>query len=161
MPHQATRREEVEEPRPQKPSPGDAGQFTCTTAAQSGPARGAETVLLVEDQDEVRVLIRIGLQTQGYTVLTAADGREALQVVERQAGPIHLIVADLVMPGMNGPELVRRLSELRPGIRALFVSGHQRSSVLERSGLAGEVAFLEKPFTQDALAKKVREVLAK
>jgi two-component system, cell cycle sensor histidine kinase and response regulator CckA len=128
-------------------------------AAPAEPSRGAETVLVVEDQPEVRRLACEALRRYGYTVLEAGNGGEALLICEQEAAPIHAVVTDVVMPRMSGRQLVERLATLRPGLRALFMSGHTDDTVIAHGVLEGGLPFLQKPFTPDALARKVREVL--
>jgi PAS domain S-box-containing protein len=120
---------------------------------------GAETVLLAEDEDRVRALARLALQSSGYTVLEARDGQEALEVCQRHPGPIHLLVTDVVMPRMSGGELADRLAPLRPGLKVLFLSGYADEALLRHGVAQGERAFLQKPFTPAVLARKVREIL--
>ena len=121
--------------------------------------RGNETVLLIEDEDSVRALARHVLQACGYTVIDAAHGEAALDLVETYHGPIHLLVSDVVMPHLCGRPLAERLLALRPQMRILFLSGYT-DDALERHGLAStEYAFLQKPFTSSALAEMVRGVL--
>jgi PAS domain S-box-containing protein len=120
---------------------------------------GSETVLLVEDQADVRRLTRKVLAARGYTVLIAAHGVEALRVAEQHPGPIHLMVADVVMPGMSGREVGELLVRARPEVKVLYVSGYANESIVHHGVLEPGLAFLEKPFTPDALARKVREVL--
>ena len=122
-------------------------------------ARGRETVLLAEDEDGVRGLARLVLERAGYTVLEAPDGGAALALGGGHAGPIHLLVTDVVMPGMGGRELAGRLTTLRPGIGVLFLSGYTDDTVVRHGVLEEDVAFLQKPFSPAALAQKVREVL--
>lgn len=117
--------------------------------------RGRETILLVEDEDSVRSLLVSVLRRQGYTVIVGSDGENALLEVERHTGPIHLIVTDVVMPGMKGPELVARLSTPDTRFRVLYMSGYTSDSV----PLSPGTAFLQKPFTPAALARRVRELL--
>jgi PAS domain S-box-containing protein len=121
-------------------------------------ARGWETVLLVEDEDAVRVLAREILRRQGYNVLEARHGLDALRVAERHADTIHLLVTDLVMPHMSGRDLADRLVEIRSDLKVLFISGYTDHAVLHRELTPG-MAFLQKPFTPDAFAKKVRATL--
>jgi signal transduction histidine kinase len=123
-------------------------------------ARGTETVLVVEDDDGVRALIRHLLHRLGYTVLVAASGTEALEVARQHHGAIDLLLSDVVMPGMNGVELSRRLQVHRPGVKVLYLSGHVDEAVVGRGVLAAETAILKKPFTVPMLAQKIREVLA-
>jgi CheY-like chemotaxis protein len=121
--------------------------------------RGFETVLVVEDEESVRALaIRI-LRERGYSVLEAADGMEALRIAGEFAGEIHMVLTDVVMPGMSGRDLISRLEAARPGIKALFVSGYTDNVIVHRGVLDSNVAFLQKPFSADGLARKVREVI--
>jgi CheY-like chemotaxis protein len=120
---------------------------------------GSETVLLVEDEEQVRVLTRRLLQARGYRVLTTASGPEALRVAEQHVGPIHLLVTDVVMPGMSGREVGLLVAQLHPEVRALYLSGYPDESVVHQGVLAPGTPFLQKPFTGEALARKVREVL--
>jgi signal transduction histidine kinase/CheY-like chemotaxis protein len=121
--------------------------------------RGSETVLLVEDEDVVRRLAQRILEQAGYTVLVARNGVEALQVAERHQGSIHLLVSDVVMPEMGGGELTSRLAPMRRDMRVLYLSGYTDPSIVQEGLLEGGVAFLQKPFTTEALTRKVREVL--
>jgi PAS domain S-box-containing protein len=121
--------------------------------------QGHETVLLVEDEDGVRMLARLVLQTNGYTVLEARNGRDALTVAERHAGPIHLLVSDVVMPQMSGREVADRLRAVRPGLRVLYISGYADDAIVHHGVLEPGLAFLQKPFSPAVLVRKVREVL--
>jgi PAS domain S-box-containing protein len=121
--------------------------------------RGAETVLMTEDDELVRTLIRTTLQDQGYTVLEARNGAEALRISQEYKGPIHLLVTDVVMPGMNGRELAERLACRCPALRVLYLSGYTGETVVRNGVLEAERAFLPKPFSPAAFAHKVREVL--
>ena len=122
------------------------------------PIGGSETVLLVEDQDEVRTLARRVLEARGYTVLTARNGQEALDAAADEHR-VHVLVTDVVMPGMNGRELARLVTATRQNVKVLFVSGYTGEAVHQRGLLEPGVAFLQKPFTAEQLARKVREVL--
>jgi PAS domain S-box-containing protein len=124
----------------------------------AGELGGSETVLLVEDEGAVRGLLAEVLRRRGYRVLEAADGREAAEVAARHPGALHLLLTDVVIPGMSGQELARRLESERPGLRVMFISGYSDKVAGER-GVAVAAAFLQKPFTPSALARKVREVL--
>jgi two-component system, cell cycle sensor histidine kinase and response regulator CckA len=120
---------------------------------------GTETVLVVEDQDGVRALARDVLKNAGYQVLEAANGGDALLVSKTHSGPIHLILTDVIMPGMDGLELARRLQPLRPEAKVLFTSGYT-GDVIDHRGLRDPgVASLQKPFTPESLIGKVRETL--
>ena len=119
---------------------------------------GNETILLVEDELPVRRVTRRILEKAGYTLLEARDGDEALEIAEAFEGVIHLVVTDVVMPSLSGPELVERLLLARPQTRVLYISGYASEAVLAR-GVANGASHLEKPFTPDALLRRVREVL--
>ena len=128
-------------------------------APMLGPGIGAETILLVEDEAGVRSVAREVLEMEGYNVLEAEDGVKGLQLAMTHQGPIHLLLSDVVMPGMSGRDLAERLSVQRPGIRVLFISGYTDDTVVRRGVRDAKVAFLQKPFTLENLAQKVREVL--
>jgi len=128
-------------------------------AAAPATVQGTETLLVVENEAPVRELTRRMLEAKGYTVLTAATPADALAMVERHAGPIHLAVTDVILPGMDGPELARRLEQAQPGLRVLFVSGYANEAIVHQGVLDPGVAYLPKPFTAEALVRKVREVL--
>ncbi|MFZ1061728.1 MAG: GAF domain-containing protein [Candidatus Rokuibacteriota bacterium] len=125
----------------------------------AAPQRGSETVLLVEDEDELRSVAREMLEMYGYTVLEADHPDEALLKAERHSGPIHVLVTDVVMPKMSGRDLARRLVPLRPEMRVLYISGYTDEAIVHHGVLDSGTAFLEKPFNPDELARKVREVL--
>ena len=118
-----------------------------------------ETILLVEDEEGVRRLTHMFLEQRGYRVLEATNGAQALQVAAAHAGPIHLLVTDMVMPGMRGRELAEKLCSSRPRMKLLYVSGYTDGGIVENGELGPGCAFLEKPFSSDALARKVRQVL--
>jgi PAS domain S-box-containing protein len=118
--------------------------------------RGSETVLLVEDEDSVRQLVRETLESGGYRVLEAANGQAALALAARYSQPIHLVITDVVMPGLSGQELIHQLSPLRPEAKILYLSGYAEDAVVTPGG---HQAFLQKPFTLYNLSRKVREVL--
>ncbi len=128
---------------------------------QAVPAslRGSETVLLVEDEDAVRELVRESLEENGYLVLQASDGAEALDVAQKHAGPIHLMVTDVIMPGMSGRELAHRLAARRPKMKILYVSGYAENAIAQHGVLDPGTAFLQKPFRAADLARKVYELL--
>ena len=117
------------------------------------------TYNVVEDEEAVRALARRILTRCGYTVLEAADGREAVRVAERHTGGIDLVVCDVVMPYLGGRQLVEQLAAVRPGMKVLFLSGYTDDAVVRHGVLKADYAFLQKPFTPTALAQKVRDVL--
>ncbi len=119
----------------------------------------AETILLVEDALRVRAVVREILEMSGYHVLEARHGAEALEISERHQGPIHIMVTDVVMPQMSGRELAQRLAPVRPDMKVLYMSGYTDDAIVRHGVLGAGMAFLSKPFTPDALAAKVREVL--
>jgi two-component system, cell cycle sensor histidine kinase and response regulator CckA len=118
---------------------------------------GQETILLVEDEDSVRHLLRTVLRRDGYTVIEARCGTEALTISSQHAGTIDLLMTDLVMPDMNGNELAGRLATLRPDTRVIYMSGYTEQAVL--NVLTDRATFLQKPFTPGAIARRVRAVL--
>ncbi len=137
---------------------------TPVDAAAPGPARrrprrGSETILVVEDDESIRRLVRTVLQGHGYTVLEAAGPAEAVALVERHSGDIALLVTDVVMPGMSSREMAARIEVARPGLRVLYMSGYTDDAVVKHGVLGGQMAFLQKPFTPASLLHKVREVL--
>ena len=123
------------------------------------PPKGTETVLLVEDEESVRKLARKCLEEQGYAVLEAANGSQALEICDRYDKTIHLLVTDVIMPGLDGLQLARRVTTLRPEIRVLYVSGYTENTIVHRGVLDPGIAFLQKPFRPLDLAVKVREAL--
>ena len=125
-----------------------------------GPLEGTETILLAEDDAMLRPLAKGLLERLGYTVLQAGDAREALSVAAAHEGEIHLLVSDVVMPGGSGRELADRLADVRPETRVLYVSGYTDEAIVHHGMLEPGIAFLHKPFTPGALARKIRQVLA-
>jgi CheY-like chemotaxis protein len=138
----------------------DQGARDRRSSAAAAPVPGGtETVLLAEDEAGVRDLARMALQSSGYTVLEAGRGDEALRVAHEQRGPIHLLVTDVVMPGLGGRQVAEALTALRPELKVLFLSGYPDDAVVRHGVLGPGMAFLQKPFTPGTLARKVREVL--
>jgi len=121
--------------------------------------QGTETVLVVEDNDAVRELARDILEIEGYTVLEASHGSGALQICERQEEPIDLLITDVVMPEMSGRQLVAQLSHKCADVKVLYMSGYTDNAIVHHGVLDADTNFIQKPFTPDALARKVREVL--
>ncbi len=128
-------------------------------ARPSGLRGGTETVLLVEDEPEVRMFMHDLLQQLGYTVLEAANGPEAIAVCHGCLEPIHLLLSDVIMPLMTGPELAERLVKARPSLRVLYMSGYTADVLAPCALLEGDRALLQKPFTPESLAHKLREIL--
>jgi CheY-like chemotaxis protein len=129
------------------------------TQPLADPPHGQETILVVEDGDAVRTITRQMLEIAGYRILEASGGAEAIRLVEQFAGPIHLLVTDVVMPHMGGRQLAERLVAIRPELKVLFFSGYMDDAIVRHGILQAEVAFLHKPFTLAVLTHKVREVL--
>ena len=123
--------------------------------------QGHETILIVEDEEIVRKLAVRVLKRQGYKVLEAPDGGKAFMLCEEFKDPIHLILTDVVMPGMSGRKLVDRLKEIHPEMKVLYMSGYTDNAILHHGILEPGINFIQKPFTVDGLARKVREVLDK
>ena len=128
-------------------------------APAAAPARGSETVLVVEDEASLRTLVQRVLEERGYKVLTAPDGVQALSVESNFVGPIHLLLSDVVMPGLSGPDLAQRLVRRRPTLKVLYVSGFAHHLAITSESVSHHTAFLPKPFTPEILALKVRDVL--
>ncbi|WHZ26651.1 MAG: PAS/PAC sensor hybrid histidine kinase [Nitrospira sp.] len=124
-----------------------------------GRAMGRETVLVVEDDPSVRGLVQETLRLSGYEVLVARHGIEALLTGAKHPGPIHLLLTDVAMPQMSGPEVAEKLTVVRPEIKVLYMSGYPDHPVFEQGGIKRDTAFLQKPFTPNLLTQKVREVL--
>ncbi len=135
------------------------GAESAETAAEEAPPTGHETVLLVEDEEGVRNLARQFLERGGYTVLEAANGKEALRLVRDFAGPIQLLMTDVVMPEISGSELAARLVRIRPGLKVLYMSGYTGETIVHHGVPEPGVTLLQKPFDRGKLWRKVRETL--
>jgi PAS domain S-box-containing protein len=138
----------IDEPPPQPTS----GEVRST-------AKGRETILLAEDEEGVRRMTRTVLERSGYTVLEAATGPEAVRVAETHPQPIHLLLTDIIMPGLSGREVAERATRVKRGLRVLFMSGYTEDVLVHQGVESAAMDFLHKPFTLDALTHKVREVL--
>jgi PAS domain S-box-containing protein len=141
------------------PRAGGAAEPFPAPVLAAETLRGTETVLVVEDQPEVRKLTLAMLESQGYRLLEAANGSEALSLCERYPEPIHLLITDVVMPGMTGRELARLLVERRPSLKTLYTSGYPANAIAHEGVIDPGVAYLPKPFSPAQLAAKVRDVL--
>lgn len=138
----------------------DEGAEEYERSAETEEAiQGTETILLAEDEEMVRKLARQVLEMYGCHVLEAANGGAALLICERQPDPIRLLITDVVMPEMSGRELADRLSHLRPEMKVLFMSGYTDNAIVHQGVLDEGANFIQKPFSPDALARKVRELL--
>ncbi len=141
-------------PRVDEPLP--EGQKATSPGILRG---GRETILIVEDEEGVRKLTRKILSRQGYKVLEASSGGDALLLCEQRNEPIHLILSDVVMPGINGPELARRLQALAPEVKVLFMSGYADQAIFQSGILEEKASFIQKPFSARDLVEKIREVI--
>jgi len=131
-----------------------------STQPQSvGSLNGSENILIVEDDPEVRRLVCEILRSKGYQVLESTRGDEAIRIAGNFSGPLPLMIADVILPEMSGPDVVRKVKETRPGIRTIFISGYTDEAVLRHGMLEPGTAFLSKPFVPEDLARKVKEVL--
>jgi CheY-like chemotaxis protein len=137
----------------------DAEASAPGDTSHPGTLRGTETVLVAEDSQPVRQLAVRVLQGYGYTVLSAPDRDSAVRLAAEHAGPIHLLVTDVIMPDGGGPALAARMTVARPHLRVLYVSGYTDDAIAHHGVLEPGIALLQKPFTPISLARKVREVL--
>ena len=138
---------------------GSNGLAAASPKTERPPLAGTETILVVEDQPELRAVVRQILQRQGYTVLEASNGRDALGIARRHPSPIHALLTDVVMPGMGGRRLAELLEGIRPEVRPIYMSGYTDDTIVSHGILDSDLAFIQKPFTPSALVSKVREVL--
>jgi CheY-like chemotaxis protein len=139
----------VEEPAELAAAPTGAGE----------PPRGTETVLVVEDAASVRMVTRQVLERYGYAVLEAPNGDTALHLAAKHHGPIHLLLTDVVMPGLSGRQLAEQLAQLRPDMKVLYASGYADRAIVHHGILESGIAYLSKPFTPETLGRRVRQVL--
>jgi two-component system, cell cycle sensor histidine kinase and response regulator CckA len=127
------------------------------TSAAHPPA--TETVLIVENESAIRNLVQLALERHGYRILTAGSGADAIQASKNHSGPIHLLITDVVIPDMNGPEIAKQLAITRPGLCTLFMSGYMDDALSQHGLESGHIDFIQKPFSPRVLAQKVREIL--
>jgi two-component system cell cycle sensor histidine kinase/response regulator CckA len=142
------------------PQAAEGLQATPVEVARRPHARGAETVLLVEDDSAVRTYLARVLESQGYRVIAAEDARSALALLESADERIDLVISDIVMPGSTGPELVRLVGEAQPHVSALFISGHVDGVLARHAGAVNGTPLLQKPFSSKELLTKVRQILS-
>jgi len=152
-------------------APGHGAEFTVClprtpetrtseqALATANASGGAETVLLVEDEEGVRKLLSYVLARSGYDVIEATNGEEALDAFDRRGGDIHLVLTDMVMPRMNGRELGERLRQIRPALKIIYMSGYTDDVLLQTGALGPDMCFLPKPLRPDVLTARVREAL--
>jgi PAS domain S-box-containing protein len=141
---------------PRVDGPSDALSTTPVSLAAAG---GTESILLVEDEDSVRQLVRETLESRGYRVLEAPNGSAALALAASHPDPIHLVITDVIMPGLNGHELIQQLLPARPTIKVLYLSGYAQDAFPTTAAADSQKTFLQKPFTLQNLSRKVREIL--
>jgi PAS domain S-box-containing protein len=140
-------------------APGDASD-PWDASADAAEQYGTETVLLVEDQPQTRDVICEALRRRGYTVIQATDGAEAIEKAEQLQGALHLLLTDVVMPGINGRQLAERIQSVAPSVRVIYMSGYTDDTILQHGVLDPRLAFIQKPFTSNVVLAKVREVLS-
>jgi CheY-like chemotaxis protein len=136
-----------------------AAPVRCPAPAPLERKRGSETLLIVEDDANLRFLMQQLFQPCGFTLLFAPTGEEALRLADAHPGPIHLLIADVVLPRLSGPEVASRLKKDRPGLKVLFISGYSSDAIARRGPFPADVPFLQKPFTPSAILRAVRDIL--
>ncbi len=141
------------------PQVAETAETAVSKKPQQHRKQGSETILLVEDDAAVRDLVSAMLTAQGYTVLVSQQAQDAGTICERHSGRIHLLITDMVLPGMSGREIAKRVGSLRPNVKVLFMSGYSDEALVHSHGFDGKFQFLQKPFSSVTLTSKVREVL--
>jgi len=141
------------------PIVSESSEETESAKVATDSTSGTETILVVEDEEGVRSLVRLALASGGYKVLDTKDAEYALALCASHDGPIHLLLTDVVMPHMSGPAVAEKVTALRPGIKVLYMSGYTDDAVVHHGVLSHEVPFIQKPFSPVALREKIREVL--
>jgi DNA-binding response OmpR family regulator len=142
------------------PAVGDAAVPVSPPQVPAAPPAGTETVLLVEDQPEVRGLVEKTLRRSGYNVLAADGGDQAWTLARAHDGPIHLLLTDVVLPGTSGREVAWQVLGERGNVRVVYMSGYTDDGIVQHGVLEPGLAFIQKPFTGDALLRKIRDVLS-
>jgi two-component system cell cycle sensor histidine kinase/response regulator CckA len=137
----------------------DAAAREIEPAPNVASVQGTETILIVEDDEAVSQLAVRVLRLAGYSVLTASSGAEAMQILERHGKPVHLVLTDIVMPGMSGPDLAAQLGEISPRTKIIFTSGYTDDSIVNQQLPGAAAHFIAKPYTTADLTRTVREVL--
>ncbi|MEN3307744.1 MAG: hypothetical protein V7603_3946 [Micromonosporaceae bacterium] len=145
----------------QEPAVPDAPASPAVPAAASGePLGGAVTILVIEDEDDLRGAVRRMLSSSGYQILAANDGMEAIRIAATHPGPVDVLLSDVVMPEMSGPEVAEQIKAIRPGVRVLFMSGYDQQFLAARGRLGARTEVMQKPFSREALLGKLRQVLS-
>jgi two-component system, cell cycle sensor histidine kinase and response regulator CckA len=141
------------------PRVDETGAPTSSTPLTRAAPGGSETILVVEDQEEVREFIVNALSDRGYSVLSAADGEHAIELADRHPGVIDVLLTDVVLPGINGREVADHFVAIRPAIKVIFTSGYAQDLIADRGVLHSSVDYIPKPYTADQIVAKVREVV--
>ncbi len=141
------------------PRVDEPAEPTAASTAGTEPRGGTETVLVVEDAASVRMVTRQVLERFGYAILEAPNGETALRLAAKHHGPIHLLLTDVIMPGLSGRQLAEQLAQLRPDMKVLYASGYADQAIVHHGILDSDIAYLQKPFTPETLARRVRQVL--
>src|SRR6266481_1741394 len=141
------------------PRVDEPAEPTAASTAGTEPRGGTETVLVVEDAASVRMVTRQVLERFGYAILEAPNGETALRLAAKHHGPIHLLLTDVIMPGLSGRQLAEQLAQLRPDMKVLYASGYADQAIVLHGILDSDIAYLQKPFTPETLARRVRQVL--